>query len=501
MQQGDIYQSLTSLLQLVRKTEAKDLISSDDLTTIGTHIEEIIEGYGAFTKDLIDIRDYCANYGQALCITDKSGVITYLNSEYEQKTGLTAISALGKPEEFRDPVSLKVIKNCKTVRLGNDGSRLGLDQGRFVVGVPIFDQQNHLRNIVITLSTEDSIYSQYSELKRVMSAKEPIHIVDSAEAEAFSNLHGKNAKIQELRGLIKKVASTDATVLVTGESGVGKELVSDCIYNLSKRKGKAYVKINCAAIPPSLLEAELFGYEGGAFTGANPKGKTGLFETANHGTILLDEIGDFPLELQPKLLRVLQQGELYRIGSNTPTQLDVRVIAATNSNLKKKMQEGKFREDLYYRLSVIPIYMPPLRERVEDISRLAKFFLEKYCEKYCRSVYLSRSVQQALEEYDWPGNVRELQNIIEYYVICSDEGNDMDSEKLRSILNSNRKNEIGTSLFEMRDNYERHLIEEALKKTSSARKAAQMLGIYPSSLYRKCKKYNLYVAEEDEKGS
>lgn len=289
---------------------------------------------------------------------------------------------------------------------------------------------------------------------------------------------------------------------------------------MSQRKSKPFIKINCAAIPSNLLEAELFGYEKGAFTGANSR-KIGLFEMANHGTILLDEIGDFPLELQPKLLRVLQQGELYRIGCSTPVKLDVRVIAATNANLKARMLDGTFREDLYYRLSVFPVRVPPLRERREDILTLARHFLEMYNKKYNRTVTLPKEIGQALELYDWPGNVREMQNIMEYYVICSDEGNEMSFDQLTRVFQIGKKAESGVKatheevdaslrgghmpidasqapLFELRDNYEKFLIMDALRRTNSVRQAAKMMRIFPSSLYRKCQKYGIYLNDEEK---
>ena len=234
--------------------------------------------------------------------------------------------------------------------------------------------------------------------------------------ERAMSLLGRDPKIKEIRSLIRRVAATDAAVLITGESGTGKEVIADCIQENSKRAQKPYVKINCSAIPTNMLEAELFGYEKGSFTGATSQ-KIGLFEVANRGTILLDEIGDIPMELQPKLLRVLQQGEIYRIGNNTPIKLDVRVIAATNNNLTRKMHAGQFREDLYYRINVFPIRVPPLRERREDISGLVTYFLHEYSQRYERTLTISSEVMQMLVNYDWPGNVRELQNVVEYYVI------------------------------------------------------------------------------------
>lgn len=470
--------------------------------------EQLKEAFLEAQSEVVDIRDFCESCGRALCITDAQGCITYMNDAYVRATRLQIADALGKPEPYRESISVKVMEQKQTVVFGNDGSRVE-QGGRMVSGVPIFDRDGKLRHIVITLDTEELIFQSYQELRRLTNQRRSVRILDGDEAT--QGLLGKDPAIRNIRNLIRKVAPTDATVLITGESGSGKEVVADCIYELSGRKGKPLVKINCAAIPPNLLEAELFGYEKGAFTGANTR-KTGLFEVANHGTIFLDEIGDFPTELQPKLLRVLQQRELYRIGCSTPVKLDVRVIAATNADLKQKMQTGTFREDLYYRLSVFPISVPPLRERREDILGLAHYFLEVYSKKYKRAVTLSKEICHMLEKYDWPGNVREMQNVIEYYVICSEEANEMSPEQLACVLQLSRQeipphDEPGTArkedeapvnaskapLFELRDNYERALILDALRRTDSARQAARMLGIFPSSLYRKCQKYGIQL--------
>lgn len=469
-------------------------------------------------NDIVDIREYCENSGQALCITDGQGNITYMNDLYAKETRLRTSDALGKPEPFEEPVSIQVMEQMRAVTFGNDGSRLELDNGRIVSGVPIFSPENELQHVIITLRTQKLIYQHYQELRKLMNKRESVRIVESDDT--LQKLLGSNPEICEIRRLICKAAPTDATILITGESGSGKEVVADCIYSMSQRKSKPFIKINCAAIPSNLLEAELFGYEKGAFTGANSR-KIGLFEMANHGTILLDEIGDFPLELQPKLLRVLQQGELYRIGCSTPVKLDVRVIAATNANLKARMLDDTFREDLYYRLSVFPVRVPPLRERREDILTLARHFLEMYNKKYNRTVTLPKEIGQALELYDWPGNVREMQNIMEYYVICSDEGNEMSFDQLTRVFQIGKKAESGVKapheevdaslrgghmpidasqapLFELRDNYEKFLIMDALRRTNSVRQAAKMMRIFPSSLYRKCQKYGIYLNDEEK---
>jgi len=381
-------------------------------------------------------------------------------------------------------------------------------------------------NIVITLAPEREVYRRFRELKRLLTQQQTIRVLEGGDERAMSLL-GRDPKIKEIRSLIRRVAATDAAVLITGESGTGKEVIADCIQENSKRAQKPYVKINCSAIPTNMLEAELFGYEKGSFTGATSQ-KIGLFEVANRGTILLDEIGDIPMELQPKLLRVLQQGEIYRIGNNTPIKLDVRVIAATNNNLTRKMHAGQFREDLYYRINVFPIKVPPLRERREDISGLVTYFLHEYSQRYERNLTISGEVMQMLVNYDWPGNVRELQNVVEYYVICSEEGSEPGPDFVSQILQRNSQSpEYGQlpapvysdtpfatapacpvplhvtgekTLFELRDAYEKLLIEDALARTPNSSKAAQLLGIYPSSLYRKMLKYGIQPQDGDTYG-
>jgi len=478
-------------------------------------------------RSFVDVRDYCESYNQALCITDSCGVITYLNELYCRETGLDQ-SAVGTHEPFVDPISKRVIAERRTISFGNAGNLSPNKTGRFVTGVPIFDQRGNLVNVVITLAPEREIYRRFRELKQLMNQQHTIRVMESGEEKALSLL-GRDPRIKEIRSLIRRVSATDAAVLITGESGTGKEVIADSIQESSPRAKMPYVKINCSAIPANMLEAELFGYEKGSFTGATSQ-KIGLFEVADKGTILLDEIGDFPLELQPKLLRALQQGEIYRIGNNKPIKLDVRVIAATNSNLKEKMQSGVFREDLYYRINVFPISVPPLRERREDIPGLAEFFLHEYSRRYDRVLSISDEVMQMMVGYDWPGNVRELQNIVEYYVICSEEGSELGPDFMSQIIQrgapaperepdfsipkpqymerESATFSAGTSiptvftgektLFQLRDDYEKLLIEDALRKTENASKAAKLLGLYPSSLYRKMLKYGIHDSLFDD---
>jgi len=316
----------------------------------------------------------------------------------------------------------------------------------------------------------------------------------------FSNIIGQNEKMVEISGLIQKVAKSDATVLLQGESGTGKELFARAIHSLSLRKDRPYITINCAAIPHELLENELFGSEKGAFTGAHAR-KMGKFEIANSGTVFLDEIGDMDISLQSKLLRVLQQKNFERLGGTKPIDVDVRVIAATNMDLNEQIRAKHFREDLYYRLSVFPINIPPLRERRDDIKRLTEYFVEKYCREMKKPIKsLSRDSVNLLEKYHWPGNVRELENTIERAVILA-EGKKITPDHLAIRLQ--RTDEIqlreGAGLKEIgahaQMKAEKATIVRVLKQVNgNKRKCARVLKIDYTTLFDKIKKYDIEKA-------
>lgn len=307
---------------------------------------------------------------------------------------------------------------------------------------------------------------------------------------------GNNKQIRQLKDSIKKIAKSNSTVLISGESGTGKELIARSIHSQSDRATKPFIAVNCAAIPESLLESELFGYVKGAFTGANVQGRVGKFELANKGVIFLDEIGDMPLHLQAKILRVLQDKRLTPIGSNKVVQLDIRVVAATNKNLKKLMEENKFREDLYYRLNVIPIAVPPLRKRLDDIEKLSYHFLTRYNESFGKNVTkIDNEVLQAFMEYDWDGNIRELENVIEYMMNVT-ENDTLTFDLLPSNIlekNSNKfesmeENEISQRVVPISE-LEKNEIKKALDiygyDTKGKQIAARKLGIGIATLYRK----------------
>lgn len=260
---------------------------------------------------------------------------------------------------------------------------------------------------------KEAFFLDQPKAERIISAGEYL------TAPCFKNIIGSSTALLNVLDLVKQVAPLNTSVLLLGESGTGKEKIADCIHELSPRNGKPFIKVNCAALPPSLIESELFGYEKGAFTGALEK-RIGKFELADGGTIFLDEIGEVPAELQVKLLRVLQEREIERIGGRQSIKVDVRIIAATNRNLEKEMAEGRFRLDLYYRLNVFPVTLPALRERKEDIRELAYLFAEKCCKKFNKTLYgISSEMLAEMEAYEWPGNIRELENIIEQSVILN----------------------------------------------------------------------------------
>jgi DNA-binding NtrC family response regulator len=309
----------------------------------------------------------------------------------------------------------------------------------------------------------------------------------------FEKIVGKSSEIREVFKIIDDVAKSNATILITGESGTGKELVARAIHNRSPRKENLFVAVNCAAIPENLLESELFGHERGSFTGATER-QIGKFEIANGGTLFLDEIGSLPLPMQAKILRAIQEKEIERIGAGYPTPVDVRIISATNSDLKDAIKNYKFRKDLYYRLNVIPIHLPPLRDRKEDIPLLAIHFLNKCNHKFAKKIKgLKKEALQLLVEYDWPGNVRELENLIERFVVLS-KGTQIGTEYFPPEIKGEIVCEAGPedqTLSEAVMKFESDFIKKALEKSGGKKgEAAKLLGVHRNTLINLEKKIN-----------
>lgn len=348
----------------------------------------------------------------------------------------------------------------------------------------------------------NNILGAVASIKDINKAIELVDVVTATEKGAFKDIVGNSVLIENVKKIICTVAKSDSTVLFRGESGTGKELFARALQKLSSRKSNKFVAINCAALPEGLLESELFGYEKGSFTGALSSGREGLFKEAHGGTLFLDEVGELSTALQAKLLRVLQEGVVRKIGSSKEEKVDVRIIAATNRNLEKMIKERQFREDLYYRLNVIPVFIPPLRERIEDIPLLVRFFIDKLNKKINKNI-LGAELKfiSKLTEYPWPGNVRELQNIIERSMnLC--QGNFLESDNLiltfedmDKIIMTDEKNKKQLKLTEVVEQCEKEAILKALEDNKSFRKAAKALGVSHTTIINKIKKYNIDCKE------
>ncbi|MEH7331290.1 sigma 54-interacting transcriptional regulator [Neobacillus drentensis] len=365
------------------------------------------------------------------------------------------------------------------------------------VGNPVFNEKGDLDRIIVAsrdITETTRLKSELLEMRKI-SEQYKKELDDFKSKDRFlKKLIYCSPKMEKIMNQVKKIADFSSTVLLHGESGVGKEVIAQAIHQLGKRSSKPFLKLNCGAIPENLLESELFGYAKGAFTGADKNGKEGYFKQANEGILFLDEIGEMPMHLQVKLLRVLQEQEVIPIGSTTPIKVNVQIVAATNKKLEKMVEEGTFREDLFYRLNVIPLHIPPLRERTEDISLLSFHFLQKLNEKYDRNYHLTPDAVNVMEFYPWPGNVRELQNIIERLVVTADHSA-IDAEFVSQFLSLGYEHKkmkpVITRVIPLQeaiDHVEEQLIVLAMNQYKTTTKAAKALGISQSSVSRKYQK-------------
>jgi transcriptional regulator with PAS, ATPase and Fis domain len=359
--------------------------------------------------------------------------------------------------------------------------------------VRLHDKTFLLMGDLLSVSPGLAVYHKIFIFNEIKHVKSDIYgLTNVAKSVNLDHIIGKSEAIQQLKKKIVKIANSNSTILITGESGTGKELIARTIHAESNRSNQPFIAINCGAIPDTLLESELFGYVKGAFTGADPRGKIGKFELANKGVIFLDEIGDMPIYLQVKLLRVLQERKLVRIGSNQLISFDVRVITATNKDLKKLIQENEFREDLYYRLNVIPLEVPSLRQRIDDIRFLVTNTIEKYCGLFNKEVQtIDKQTMDILVSYPWPGNVRELENTIEFMINMADELGALNEETLPRNIRE-YKNHIGQandqSIRLLRDVEYEHILKAIAfygDNTKGKQLAAKQLGIGVATLYRK----------------
>ncbi len=432
-----------------------------------------------------------------IIIVDANGVVTQINQCYTELTEITEEEIVGKPIQelldkkyFSDAVSHEVLKKKQKVSAMSTIYRN--NKKVLLVGIPFFDENNSIVKVITVLRNMTELIRLKEDLENAEQKKrryeEKLNSLKRVSENAFI---GNDPSILRVKDLISHVAQTDATVLITGETGSGKEVVAREIFKQSKRKDAPYIKVNCSAIPENLLESELFGYVKGAFTGADKKDKKGLFEIADKGTILLDEISEMPLKLQTKILRVLQERELTRVGGTEIIKIDTRVIASTNKSLEEMVNQNLFRADLYYRLNVFPIRLPSLRDRLQDIPEIASAFLTKFNSIYDKNKSFSNDALRALMEYEWPGNVRELENIIERMVIISS-NTILEREGVERIIYMGDKkpplnpmNVGNIGIKKAVQEYERMIIETALKEYGTSYEAARVLKTTQPTIVRK----------------
>ena len=481
------------LVCLTEKIKNKVLRNINSHLRFTEHISEFISGKIFEFEDAIEKKErmdilsqIMNNFDKCVLVVDYDGKIIDAND--------AAVRELKIGIDFRNNFrNINIIRKNEVI-FGKDVFSAEIEKRKYTfVGVllPISSFTNKEYKIFL--------FNNYSktneEISKITVAANPISI---------ENIIGDSEAVLDLKDKIKKIADTQSTVLITGESGTGKELIARAIHSCSKRSKKPFIAINCGAIPDSLLESELFGYVKGAFSGASSEGRVGKFELANGGVIFLDEIGEMPFYLQVKLLRVLQERTIVRIGSNKLIKLDIRVIAATNMDLKQRIREKKFREDLYYRLNVIPLRVPPLRERDEDIFLIMKILMEKYNKIFNKNVHsIDNEVKEIIKNYSWPGNVRELENTVEFMInMCDEKGiitKDMIYENIiKNSISGNQNEKINsekdTPLMTLEES-EKLLIKKALSiygsDTAGKNLCAEKLGIGIATLYRKIDKYNL----------
>ena len=463
---------------------------SEKLRELSKRITDLEE----MNRDLLGMVE---NSYDGLAIVDGETRLLLLNPGFERVMGLTNAEIIGRP--IRDLVAEGISDTAATVKVLETQKAqtviINTMAGRQVLstGVPVFDRDGTIVRIYCNLRdiTElNQLKEKFEQSQKLISK----YLVELHEVKQHRTMQqtfiAHSKRMKQIMETAYRLARVDTSVLVLGESGVGKELVARIIHDASPRAEMgAFVKINCGAIPGELLESELFGYEAGAFTGASKEGKAGYFEIADKGTLLLDEIGDLPLKLQVKLLAVIQDQEVTRVGGVRPKKVDVRIIAATNQDLEKMVTGAKFREDLFYRLNVVPLYIPPLRERKEDIPFLLIHYLNRYNDKYHQHFRLSKEAVEKLCVYQWPGNVRELANLMEHLVVVSNEET-LRPEHIPAKYLSPKEEEqdLPSTVRPLKNEVERYeisLIKSALRQSTTLEETAHKLGVSLSTLTRR----------------
>lgn len=467
-----------------------------DLESVGQELEAV--------KELnLELDAIINNSYDGIWVTDGQGKTLRVNKNYVKFSGISAKEVIGRNVQelvnegyYSDSATVHVLQKNETVTVMHD---IRTGKRAMVTAVPVFNAEGdiwrvvaNVRDITELLNLKEKLEEATQLSRRYQEELEQLKLSSSSyEGMVVCSLSMKKVLIAAIR-----VSKVNSIVLLLGESGVGKGVVAEIIHQAGNRKNGPFIKINCGAIPENLIESELFGYEKGAFTGSLKEGKCGLMELANCGTLFLDEIGELPLLLQVKLLQVIQDQQFFRVGGRELVKMNVRIIAATNADIKRMVAEGKFREDLYYRLNVVPIMIPPLRERKDDIAMLTAHFLKSFNQKNGFNKRISSEVINCLINYDWPGNVRELENLIERLIVMSEEERitvqDLPPQLqhfsmtgIESVMTETLPLKQAVEQFEMR------LLAEAFEHHKSFRKAARYLGLDHSTLVRKAQKYGL----------
>ncbi|QFT24111.1 Limonene hydroxylase [Pseudomonas sp. THAF187a] len=433
-------------------------------------------------------------------ITDADGITLKVNSAYERLTGLRSEDVVG--QHMQALVEQGVISQSVSLRVLKEGKALSLmqsvSQGKrlLVSGTPIFAEDGRVRYVVSTVRDMTELLrmkherDELQQLRKLRSSTARLHAGqrdDLLDTSPVANLPASG----RVFALARQVAASDVKVLLQGETGVGKTLIAQYIHKSSPRAAQPFLALNCGALPENLIEAELFGYVAGAFTGAGSKGKRGLLELAHQGTVFLDEIGDLPLALQVKLLKVIEESRFIPVGGLELKEVDVRIVTATHHDLRAMVGEGRFRADLYYRLNVVPIHVPALRERREEIQPLLDFYLVEFNQRYGRELSWGLEALDALTDYDWPGNIRELINLVERLVVTCSAGSvelfDL-PEEMRAARGA-RDDEHLLPLRKQVEQLERRLIRQALVQHKTTREAARVLGLSQATLVQKMKRW------------
>ncbi|NLC10978.1 MAG: sigma 54-interacting transcriptional regulator [Firmicutes bacterium] len=473
-----------------------------DVPCILESLAEVSQQNQNLIKELEAVLDVTS---EELYVTDGRGITLRASKTFEKNSGVPVEDVLGKnvielekEGVFRPSVTKQVLnqkKRITTLQKYKNGNEV------LVTGIPVSDKYGNIFRVIVKSRQTAELSQLKSQIQELEELKAQYYReFTSLQSEQFSteNIVAQSPSMVKLVNTARHIAGVDSTVLILGETGVGKGVLARFIHEHSPRQKNPFIVINCGAIPENLLESELFGYEPGSFTGAHRHGKLGKIELANNGTLLLDEIGDLPLSLQVKLLHVIDEGSITRIGGSKEIKLNVRFIAATNQDLEAMLKEGRFRKDLFYRLNVLPLEIAPLRERKEDIVFLTKKFLEKYNKRYRKNKSISSVTLSYLQNYEWPGNVRELENLIERLVIVT-ASDTLEPHHLPEYLRISTFPVQGvddelyniTPLEKIKNDLEKEILEKLYRQLKSTYKMAELLKINQSTVVRKLKKYNI----------